>query len=524
MITAYPLLREAEQAFAEARYEEAARLILPHMRAHPTDLRGLALLGATAMKMGAFVQAEGFLRQAIARGNDNPEVRRNLASCLNSQARLGEALELFEMLLNENPDDPDTRSTIALILDKLGRHDEACAVLERLLEDHPKQPPYWISYGHNLRATGRTDEAIKAYRRAIETNVECGEAWWGIGNIKKDIFSDQDIASMEGALQVAVDVRNVAPLHFALARAWHERRQYDKAFQHYSEANRLWAETLNYEADQLTDEVSETARLFSKSYVQSAPAGGDPSTAPVFIISMPRSGSTLLEQMLGSHPSIEPLGELPHIPAMLHSLMEVATRRRSVSVTEAILQLSPDDRAAFGREYLRRAAIHRRTDARHFVDKMPHNWSNVLFIHQILPNARIIDIRRDPMACCFSNFTHSFTRAHSSSFALGDIARAYADYVRLMDHVDQVAPELIHHVRYEELVEAPERELRRIMDYLGLPWDEAVLRFHESKRTVRTPSAEQVRRPLNREGIGTWEPYAEWLGPLREALGPLADA
>ena len=522
MIVAYPLLQEAEQALHARRYDEAAQLALTHVRAHPHDPRGLGFLGTIAMKMGALDQSEQFLRQAVAKAPDNPLILRELAACLQQQQRLGEALELFEELQKDKPDDPQIGGIVCFILEKLGHSEKSREKLAHLLERHPENVNLWLAYALNLRSAGRTDESVQAYRRACELDPERGDAWSGIADIKKNILTDDDIAVMQEQLGIAVDVANLAPLHFALARAWHERKDYARAFHHYSEGNRLWAESLDYQPDELTDEVTRAERLFDRAFFDSQPSGGDPSNAPIFIVSLPRSGSTLLEQMLGSHHDVEPLGELPYIPALLRSVMEASTRRGITAVPDAVRALSPADRTAFGQEYLRRVSLHRNSDAPRFTDKLPHNWSNVLLIHQILPNAKIIDIRRDPIDCCFANFSHSFTRAHASSFALKDIGRTYVDYVRLMGHLDKAAPGMVHRVRYEELIDAPEPELRRVLGYLGLPWDEACLRFHESKRTVRTPSAEQVRRPLNRAGIRAWEPYSQWLGPLREALGPLA--
>jgi hypothetical protein len=328
---------------------------------------------------------------------------------------------------------------------------------------------------------------------------------------------------MHEAVETALDLFNLAPLHFALGRAYQTRKDIDRAFHHFSEANRLWAEAINYSADELTTEVAEASTTFDRAYFDKLAPGGAPSDAPIFIVSLPRSGSTLLEQMLGCHEEIEPLGELPYVPALLRSVMERATQRGRVTVPQTIAGLSPADRTLLGEEYLRRAAAHRLSESSRFADKLPHNWNNVLFIRHILPNARFIDIRRSPISCCFANFTHSFTRAHASSFALDHIGRAYSDYVRLMDQLDEAAPDMVHHVRYEELIETPEPVLRAALDYLDLPWDDALLRFYESDRNVRTPSAEQVRRPLNREGIGAWKPYRQWLGPLFEALGPLAE-
>ena len=520
-VTAFPKLADAESLVAAGRFEEAARGAMAHLRAHPDEPRGLALLGSIAISLGALGQAEQFLRRAMALGQNGVDVQRHLASALSQQERLPEALDLFDRLRIAG-DDPSIDAIRALILDKLARNDEALAVLEQLVERHPNQPPFWISYGHSLRAAGRTDEAIAAYRRATEIDFECGEAWWGLANIKSKILTDDDMATMARGLAIAIDERNIAPLHFSIARGHHDRKQYAVAFDHYSQGNRLRAESLGYQAQELSDEVDESIGMIDRLGIPAVSSRPHDQPIPIFIISLPRSGSTLLEQMLGSHSDIEPVGELPYIPALLRSAMEHHTRRGHVTVPEVVSRMSADEAEVLGNEYLRRVEPHRARSTGSFVDKLPHNWSNILFIRRILPQAKFIDIRRSAMDCCFSNFTQSFSRAHAASFALNDIGRCYVDYVRLMEHLAKVAPGLVHHIRYDRLIEEPETELRAIFDHLDLAWEVAALNFHQLDRVVRTPSAEQVRRPLNREGVDAWLPYAQWLGPLREALGPLA--
>jgi tetratricopeptide (TPR) repeat protein len=521
-VRAFPRLSEAERELAEGRYDAAARHVLQHLREHRNEPRGLALLGSIALKTGALVQAEQFLRHAMAVGLTTLEVQRELASAINQQERLGEALAAFTYL-EAHLRDAQITATKALILDKLGRNAEALPVHAGLVERNPGEPPFWIGYGHSLRAAGRIDDAVTAYRQALKVDPERGEAWWALASIKSRVLTDEDISTMEGMVGGAVDLVNVVPLHFALGRARHDRKEYETAFRHFAEGNRLRSETINYRAEELTEEVDAFIRLFGPDFFETPGEPAAERPIPVFLISMPRSGSTLLEQMLDQHPAIEAIGELPYIRALLRSAMEIHTRRGPAMVPEIVLNLSTAEKRAFGRDYLDRASLHRRSDAPYFIDKMPMNWSDVLFIRQILPQAKFVEIRRDAMDCCFSNFIHYFSRAHAASFSLHDVGACFVDYVRLMEHLGSVAPGLIRPVRYEQLVEQPERELRAILDYLGLPWDEAVLRFYESERPVRTPSAEQVRRPINRQGIGSWRPYAEWLGPLRDALGPLAD-
>lgn len=521
-LSGYPALSEAADLLAENKLDAAAQRTIVHLRQHPDEPRGLALLGEIAMRLGALGQSEHFLRRALARGARGLEVRRNLAAVLNQQERLGEANALFEAIETES-DDPAVPAIRALILDKLGRTDEAMALHERLTAAHGDKPHHWISYGHALRAAGRVDDAIRAYRSAITADDECGEAWWGLASIKARVLDDADIEAMRAAIGIAIDERNSAPLHFALARALHDRKRYAEAFDHYAEGNRQRADGIGYDARELSAEVAETERIADQAFISSLAEEPVGDATPIFIVSLPRSGSTLLEQMLGSHPSIEAVGELPYIPAILRAAMEMATRRGQVTVPQLVAGLPAEHAAALGTDYLRRAALHRKTDRSWFVDKLPHNWSNILFVRRILPQARFIDIRRQAMDCCFSNFTQSFSSAHAASFRLADIGQCYVDYVRLMAHLDRVAPDMIHHVDYERLIEDPEAELRAALAYLGIPWDRSVLDYRNLDRVVRTPSSEQVRRPLNRDGMKVWAPYAEWLAPLSDTLGPLAE-
>jgi tetratricopeptide (TPR) repeat protein len=521
-IAAFPRLTEAARDMNDGRLDAAAAQVIQHLRERPNEPRGVAFLGRIALRTGALVQAEQFLRQAMALGADGIEVQRDLASTIYQQDRLGDALGALTFL-EQKTSDPLLAAMRALVLDKLGRNSEALAAHRALIEREPDNVQIWIAYGHSLRAAGETDAAIAAYRRATQIDDERGEAWWSLANIKAKVLTDEDIAAMNGALAIAVDIDNIAPLHFAIGRAWHDRGDYDQAFRHFSEGNRLRAETVNFKPEELTNEVDAFIALFDRGFLDQPAAAPDGSPIPVFLISMPRSGSTLLEQMLDQHHEIEAVGELPYIRSLLRSATEIHTRRGPVTVPELVTRLNPDERRLFGEDYMQRAALHRKGNQRFFIDKMPMNWSDVPFIRQILPQARFIEIRRNGMDCCFSNYIHYFSRAHASSFSLNDIGHSYVDYARMMDHIQAVAPGFMCHISYEALVEDPEPQLRAALDYLGLDWDEATLRFHESDRVVRTPSAEQVRRPLNKSGMGTWRPYAQWLGPLRDALGPLAD-
>jgi tetratricopeptide (TPR) repeat protein len=521
-VKAHPRLAEAQELFKQGLKDEASMKVIEHLRENRDDPRGLALLGEIALDSGALVQSERFLRLAIARGAQSFEVQRDLASVLLQQDRLDEALEAFTAL-DPRLDQINVTSTRAMILDRLGRTEESLKLHERVVADPAAEARQWILYGHSLRFAGHLEEAIAAYRRVVADDPERGEAWWSLADIKAKILTDEDMRTMEEAIRLAVDALNLVPLHMALGRGWHDRGEHARAFGHYEEGNQLRAQAFQYDPDQLTREVDQFIQMADAARLAPRP-DASVGPIPVFLISLPRSGSTLLEQMLGQHPQIEPVGELPYIQSLLRALFELHLRHEPTNLPELVRRLPSRQVRALAQEYLKRASLHRRTSARFFIDKLPMNWSNILFIRHILPQARFIEIRRNAMDCCFSNYSHNFGTALAASWDLVHQARACVDYTRLMDHLNRVAPGLICSIQYEELVGNPERQLRKILSYLDLPWDESLLRFYEAERSVRTPSAEQVRRPVNRSSIGNWKPYAPWLGPLRHALGPLADA
>ena len=523
-LAGYPRLSQAERALADGRLEAASNIVIQHLRDNRNEPRGLALLGSIAFQGGALVQAEQFLRLAVENGARSLDIQRDLASVMHHQERLAEALSALSAL-QRHLSDPGIRGAKALILDKLGRSAEAIRQHEELVAEQPDQPRVWLGYGNSLRWAGRLDDAIVSYRKSAALDPEHGDAWWALANIKTKVLTDDDIATMQSALSHAIDPRNVIPIHFALGRAYHDRDDYERAFRHWNTGNQLRAESIKYAPEDLSAEVNEVKRLFDADFFKRrrhSETVDEPT--PIFLISLPRAGSTLLEQMLDQHPDIEAVGELPYVRALVRTALEIHTRRRPITVPQMVLEMRPEEARAYGQDYMHRASLHLNGSSRYFVDKMPMNWSEVPFIWRILPQARFIDIRRNAMDCCFSNYIHYFSRAHSSSFSLSAIGHAYVDKVRLMDHLRSVAPSLVHSIRYEELIANPEPILRGTLDHLGLEWNPALLRFYESDRIVRTPSVEQVQQPLNRKGIGAWKPYAQWLQPLRQALGPLANS
>jgi tetratricopeptide (TPR) repeat protein len=372
-----------------------------------------------------------------------------------------------------------------------------------------------------LKTVGEQSESVAAYRRAIGINPWLGEAWWSLANLKTIRFDDADVAAMGAALGAA----DLAPedrfhLHFALGKALEDCRRYEASFGHYAEANRLRRRRLDYDPDVIADHVDRSIAFFTIDYFSNL-RRGCLAPDPVFIVGMPRAGSTLVEQILSSHPAIEGTAELPDMPAIARRLDARKQRGEASMYPECLAAMAEGELAALGQEYLERAQVQRFTDRPMFIDKLPNNWAHVGLIRSILPNARIIDARRHPLACGFSNFKQHYARGQKFSYDLAELGRYYRDYVRLMRHFDDVLPGYVHRVIHEQLVEDPEGEVRRLLDFLGLPFDSACLAFYENPRAVRTASSEQVRRPISREGLEQWMAYEPWLDPLKDALGPV---
>jgi tetratricopeptide (TPR) repeat protein len=381
-----------------------------------------------------------------------------------------------------------------------------------------------MSYGHLLHTVGRGEESLAAYRRAIAIDPGFGEAWWSIANVKTARLDDQDIVRMTEALERPdLEDGKRLHLHFALGKAHEDARNPEASFRNYAAGNGLKREALDYDADAHDSFVQRCRNTYSAALFADRAGAGCRAPDPIFIVGMPRAGSTLIEQILASHSLVEGTSELPYLPGMIQRLGLRSEADGGPSYPELVSTLDPAALRAMGEEYLESARVHRKSRKPRFIDKLPNNWINVGLIHLMLPNAKIIDARRHPLDCCFSNFKQNYARGQGFSYGTADLGRYYASYVAFLSHMDAVLPGKVHRVVHERLMDDAEEEVRRMLAYLGLPFEAACLRFYENDRAVRTPSAEQVRRPINREGVGKWKPYEPWLGPLKEALGPVLD-
>jgi tetratricopeptide (TPR) repeat protein len=519
-----PRLMEAGLALVEGRLAVAEGLLRPHLKEKPTDIAAIRMMAELAGRLGRYGDAEALLRRALELAPGFTAARANLATVLYRQNRPAEAIEMLDALLDEQPENPSHQNLKAAALGRIGGFEEALHIYRQVLDRLPDQARIWMSYGHVLKTVGRLDEGIAAYRRAIGLAPALGEAWWSLANLKTVRLDVTDVEAMNAALSApGLSRDDLFHLHFALGKAHDDAGEPEHAFGHYAEGNRLRRELIGYDADETSRGVDRSVALFTPAFFAERKGWGSPAPDPIFILGMPRSGSTLLEQILASHAQVEGTMELPDIPALVKRLGARTRKSEESAYPETLATLGPDALRALGEEYLERARIHRRTDKPFFIDKMPNNWAHVGLIHLILPGARIVDARRHPLDCCFSNFRQHYARGQGFSYALSDMGRYYVDYIRLMAHFDRALPGRIHRVVHERLIDEPEREIRTLLDALGLPFDLACLSFHENKRAVRTASSEQVRRPINREGVDQWRVYEAHLGPLKEALGPVLE-
>ena len=512
-----PRLRAAAEALREGRLGQAEGELrnLAASEAAPREA-ARRLLGELLVRRGQLGEAESLLRTALLESPDHWATRRTLAEVLLAARRFPEALAEFDALLAREPADYACLAMKAAALTELGRHRQAVAVSAKMLERFPDQAYAWLAHANGLRAVGETDACIGAYQRCLALDPRCAEAWLSLANLKTYRFAPSQIAEIAALLdQGDLASEDRAKLHFALGKACEDSGAYAEAFDHYARGNAIEAPRRRYDPDATRAYVAASKALFSADFFANRGGWGASAADPIFIVGLPRSGSTLVEQILSTHPAIEGLDELAELPLLAASVG---------GYPAGLASASRQTGALLGAEYIRRTSAYRSLGRRHFIDKTPKNFLHVGLILTILPNARIIDVRRHPLACGVSIFKQHFGHGFASAFDLDHIGRYYADYVELMAHYDVVAPGRVHRVFYEHLVADPETEVRGLLSYLNLPYDPACLRFFDNPRAVDTPSSEQVRQPIFTDGLESWRRFEPWLGPLRDALGPVLRA
>ena len=510
-------IEAATEALVADDRRKAEELFREILREDPGHVAALCGLAALALAVDRPQDAERLLRHALRQSAYVPLAYRALGPALVQLGRLKEAEVAARHLEKIEPDSPQTWTVIASVAIRLMRQEEALEAYEHAARLKPDEVGLRISAGHLQKTLGRRADSEASYKAALQVDPGRAEAYWSLADLKNYTFSDEEITAMQRLLTSdRRELTNEAQLHFALGRAFEQRQEYPQAFVHYDVGNALRRRNAPFDSAMFERRCARIRGFFDAAFFAARRGSGDPSPAPIFIVGLPRSGSTLLEQILASHPQVEGTMELQNIVIIVGQFEDMDPARNGYPDT--VVQASLAQLSALGRRYLEETAL-LRTGREHFTDKLPNNFSHIGLIHAILPNATIIDARRHPMDACFSTFKQHFAEGQTFSYDLTDLGRYYRCYLSLMDHWDAVLPGKVLHVQYEDVVRDPEANIRRLLAHCGLPFEPACLRFHETRRSVRTASAEQVRQPLYTSGVGYWRHFERELEPLRQALG-----
>ena len=499
---------------------KAERLCRDFLIKNPHHTEAMRLLADIGVKLHIYDDAEFLLESCLEFESDNRIARYDYVNVLLKRQKYEMALEQAGILCDLEPDNIAFQGLYANACVTVGKQVEAVGIYTRLLERAPNKHNIYLSRGHCLKTIGEVEEAISSYRQSYHEKPNFGDAFWSLANLKTYRFTDEEIQIAEANEQSGDTLLNDR-LHlcFALGKAYEDSGDFDKSFLYYERGNALKKEQLRYNADQSEKELKSLIETCTPAVLQPERGSGCPAPDPIFIVGLPRAGSTLLEQILSSHSQVDGTFELPNMMAIAHRLNGRQFVNKEARYPKILSELTLEKLRSLSDEYIRGTRIHR-GEAPFFTDKMPNNFRHIGLISMILPNARIIDARRHPMGCCFSGFKQLFAEGQDYTYGLEEIGRYYRNYVALMDHWDEVLPGKVLRVQYEDVVADLEGEVRRILDYCELSFETSCIDFYKAERAVRTPSSEQVRQPIYQGGIDQWQNYEEYLGPLVEALGP----
>jgi tetratricopeptide (TPR) repeat protein len=505
---------------AEGKILKAEALCRSFLQKHPRHVEAMRLLADIGMQLGILDDAEFLLESAAEFEPDNIQVRLDYIQVLRKRQKFERALDQAKRLHQSAPDNRLFKSHYAIESMQTGSYDRALTLFDEILADQPDDPLVLTSRGHALKTMGRHDDAIASYRQAITTKPDHGDAWYGLANLKTYSFPADETAVMareeaRGNLTLTDRIH----LCFALGKAHEDAKRFDESFACYERGNALKCAQTRYTPEHMDEEFAAQKRFCTRAVLEERSKGGCPAPDPIFIVGLPRAGSTLLEQILASHSKVDGTLELPNILSLAHRLRGRTKLNDRDRYPRILGDMSAKDREKLGSEYIETTRIHR-AGAPFFTDKMPNNFRHIGLIKMILPNAKIIDARREPMACCFSGFKQLFAEGQEFTYGLDEIGRYYRGYVDLMDHWDKVLPGEILRVQYEDVVDDLEIQVRRILDFCGLEFESSCVDFHETDRAVRTASSEQVRQPINSAGLEQWRHFEAHLNPLKDALGP----
>lgn len=506
------------------RLDEAQQVYKEVLRNNPTNVDALRLMGTIALLKERIYEAERLFRRAVANAPDFVMAQLDLGRALKEQNRLEEAIEQFRKVINLEPANIPAHYLMASALSLTAQTYEAIEVYQRVLELHPKHAGAMLGLGHVLKTVGRQEEAIEAYRNCIRHLPQNGETWWSMANLKTYRLTDEDIEQMQSMVSGSddqdqkINEQSMINILFALAKAFEDRGNYEQAWDYYHEGNSRQRVLENYDPVRTEVMNDRIVKVFNHEFLAENSGLGHSSKEPIFVVGLPRSGSTLIEQILASHSRVEGTSELPYAGLVATSLNR--NRADGVNYPDAVRELGEEHFKRLGQDYLDFAQIHRTERKPVFIDKMPNNFPAIGFLHLILPNAKIIDARRYPLDSCLSCYRQLFARGQTFTYDLTDIGEYFLQYERLMDHWHEVLPGRCLTVQYEDVVTDFESQVRRLLEYCELPFEEACINFHETDRPVRTASSEQVRQPVYSKSVNFWRNHEANLEELIEVLEP----
>jgi tetratricopeptide (TPR) repeat protein len=514
-----PEVIQATGLFSDGDLAPAESVIRAFLLKHGNHVEAMRLLGRIAFKRDVLDDAELLFESVLELAPDYQAARHDYALVLLERHRHLQARVQLDKLLEIEPANRQYRTLYATTCVGLGEHERAITLYRELLADAPGAADLHLSVAHSLKTLGRQEEAIDAYRTAAAARPHFGDAYWSLANLKTYRFTDDEIARMQAdESEPAVALADRYHLCFALGKALEDRGEYRESWRYYERGNGLKRSESRYRPEILETNTRKQREVCTQSFFARRARWGVESPDPIFILGLPRAGSTLLEQILASHSGVEGTQELADVPRMVMELQGREPDMLNPRYPDILEELSREDFLRLGEKYLADTRIYR-TGKPFFIDKMPNNFRHIGLIHLMLPNAKIIDARREPMACCFSNLKQLFANGQEFTYSIDDIARYYRTYLDLMEHWDEVLPGRVLRVWHEDVVDDLGGNVRRMLDFCGLEFEPACVDFHKTERSVRTASSEQVRQPIFREGLDQWRHYEQWLAPLKDALG-----
>ena len=512
------ILLHINQILNEGNIKEAEKKCREFLKVNPTNTHAMSLLAEIASRLGHLNDSEFLLESAVKLNPEDSEIRKKYLLILRKRQKFSKTMEQADILVQQNPHNLSFQAQKAIEVMQNGDHEESIRLLENILEKAPLDPNTLTAKGHAEKTLGRTEDAIKSYQTAYNSKHDHGEAYFSLANLKTYKFDDEEISQMKNQLKrVDISIGDRTYFHFALAQACESIGDYDEAFYHLDHGNHIRKQQTKYSIEMMDKEMQAQINVCNKEFFKSMGEGGFNTKDPIFILGLPRAGSTLIEQIIASHSMVDGTLELPNILTMAQDLRGEDIYGTLGKYPGSMKNLTLTDRENMGKKFIKDTEMHR-DSAPMFTDKMPNNFRHIGLIHLIMPNAKIIDARRYPLDCCFSMFKQLFAQGQEFTYGLEEAGSYYNSYVKLMNHWDHILPNKILRVNNEDVIDDLEGQVRRILSFLELPFEDACISFHKTERSVRTASSEQVRQPINKKGMGRWKPYAKHLKPLINSI------